>query len=53
MEGYQAQELLSQLKQQERITSQLVKIVANTNRQVKVLQEKIERIEANRLINKM
>jgi len=53
MERYPTQELLSQLHQQERITSQLLNIVAKTNQKVKILQEKIDRIEANRIIDKI
>jgi len=38
--------LLKQMKQQERIISQLVKIVANTNNKVINLEHKVEQLES-------
>jgi len=44
--------LMSQLKQQERIVSQLVGIVAKTNTKVKTLQLKVEQLEKRQTIKK-
>lgn len=43
----------SQLKQQERMVSQLVEIVARTNYKVKTLQLKVEQLEKNQMIKKI
>lgn len=45
--------LIRQLKQQERIVSQLVEIVAKTNNKVKTLQLKVEQLENSQMIKKI
>lgn len=53
MNSEKERHVIRQLKQQERIVSQLVEIVARTNNKVKTLQLKVERLENSQTIKKI